>query len=626
MDLTSLGIPIPNASPEPGGALIPQLRAEALAIDGLFVTVKPPYVFDANASTYGCVPNSSGFDNSPGLEQALADAVAYAIAHDHVAVVALDPGEYYLTRALQTVEPGTATVRYYSQVRLPFVVEGTTPPVYLLLTSKTPMANSQPLGANQRGTVIFRSTLTGQSYSGTYGWPSMIGGPDEIHGINDITKVSWLYLHVQGIGFRQPDNPSLCCLNHSMIDQGCLEDLRFDIVNTGFGALHPTDPSHPTGIGNLAQSFGLEGFQIRGTIEAHGYYAGVSIGELSQGGSVQVFRSKIGLVVRTGALMMQLDHLFTYHCVTGIGSLSPSSGLVDCTANAGGNTLNVLHINHFLTEDECGNGPDAGLWNVHARNINDPTNVLTGLINFQRNESGVGICQSPLFNVGARNVKCVPLVERIDGPIILWDEFTLRPTEAPGVSMNGRTKSGGGPWATSALAGVTDFVLESRGVTTSAAGASAKMLYDLGSAGGFDAYNSQVVITEHFVTNYPGITNPIVGFIFHYKDASNFMQAFYNFDIPSGGSIVFSEMIAGVNTGFVITSGGIPLLPGAIRELRLELWKKQAFLFLDGVQYGSFQYSAGAIAASIPFYSSCGPIMVEKEAWITDFCYKQTVG
>lgn len=37
MDLTSLGIPIPNADPVAGGGLIPQLRAEALAIDALLI-------------------------------------------------------------------------------------------------------------------------------------------------------------------------------------------------------------------------------------------------------------------------------------------------------------------------------------------------------------------------------------------------------------------------------------------------------------------------------------------------------------------------------------------------------------------------------------------------------------
>jgi hypothetical protein len=580
------------------------------------------YVINGNVAPYNMEPNNPAFDNSAALEQALADAVSYAIANDHIAILMLDPGEYYLTRPLQTVEPGTATVRYYAQVRLPFVVELTTPPIYLLITSKTVIGMAQPLGANPRGTVVFRSTLTAQTYSGTYGWPSMIGGPDEIHGYNDITKATWLCLHLRGVGFRQPQDPSMACINHANVDQTIIEDVRFDTVNTGFGAYHGPQPQYPTGIANLCSSLGLEGCQTRGNVEVHGYYGGYSIGELSQGGAVQVFRCRIGLVVRTMSVLSQIDYVFIYHCVTDVGSLHPVTGLTDATPNAGTNTLNVLRIGHLLTEEEHGRGVDGAQWNIHQHNLYDPTNVWTGMVCFQRNESGAGVMACPLFNVGARNVKCIPMIERLDGVVTIWDDFSLKPTESPGVSMNTRHTPAGSQWDTPAIAGVTDFILAERGITVNGPGASAREITDLGT--GFN-FSTQVSMTMHFVSVYPTIANPVVGFIFHYKDPTHYMQVAYNMDLASGGGIVFQENIGGVFTNYPIQIGGVPLYSGAVRELRLELWRQQAYLFLDGVQWASYTMSAGAIAEGLDTYGTCGPYMVEPQAWIIDFQLKRTV-
>lgn len=683
----------------------------------------PAYVINGNASPYSMIPNSSGYDNSAGLELALADAVAYALAHDHVGVVYLDPGEYYFTRALQTVETGpsgTGTTRYYAQVRLPFV-PNTSPPVYLLIATKSSLGSSQPFIVQQRGSVVFRSSLTGASYSGTYGWPSMIGGPDEIHGFNDITKMTWLTLHLQGVGFRQPQNPSLACLNHALVNRSILEDLRFDVVNTnlsGTEGLHPAEPTHPTGVANLCPSAGLDGVYTEGSIEVYGYYGGFSISELSARGTITIYRSKIGLFLRTPHALAQLDYLYTFRCMYDVACLDPTASadtagvlqvetatvvgavgasgagfaqVVVTAANmlhspktlnvavtnsdsastvagkmrtalaadsdvseyftvsgasaqiiltrramaANDATLNVsiangtctgltaaptssnttagvavtvnglatasgqgpipisaLKIDTFISEESLSPGIaglEQGFWNQHVASFYDPDNAIGAVVFYERHVAGGGALPIPLFKVHGKYIQTMNIADRLDPDTFLYDSFNQdENTNLHGTSLD--YNIAGHVWGT--ISGAGDFEIVNNMAVSASTGVVAQMrvLSDGGSE------NADYIVIRSLFAPLNSVTGFDCGIILHYIDDNNYLLAEVN-----GSFVVFLERKGGVTTSIdQVAQSCVPrLLINELHEFRVEIYKKEVHIFLDGIQHISATISAAAVAAGI---------------------------
>lgn len=347
-----------------------------------------PGVYDANASPYSCVPNASGHDNRDGITSAIADAMTWAAAHDGIGVVEFDSGEYYINGALQT-SVGNA----YAQIPIPSVA-GTAEKVTLILRSKVGDYMSWPGGAQtvvQPGVVIFRSTITG-SYSGTYGTPAILGGPDPKRAGGTFSNVR---LETHGIQFRQPSNPSLCCINAQRINQLVVENIGCDTTDVVGSIVQPT---HPTGIAVLVPEVNNNAWvEYRGSNFAMGYYAGFGLSESTRGGHLLAYQCYVAFNVQGDYYgTAHIDVLDSVWCPYGLATVDPSSGIANPAATANGYCLIVID---YLGFEDAATG-----WGVPTYHVNDPTNHYFGRVAYMRNLAGVGTQTGPLTVNGATNL------------------------------------------------------------------------------------------------------------------------------------------------------------------------------------------------------------------------------
>jgi hypothetical protein len=221
--------------------------------------------------------------------------VTAAKAGSGLAVVELDAGEYYIGGTLQTTDGA------YAQVPIPRVLS-TDKKVTLVIRPKQGVHAPAPpyYGTLNVGGLVFRSTLTGQAYSGTNGVPSIIGGPDYVHG-SGTSLWSYMTLHLKGIRFRQAANPSLCCINAGLIERLVMEDLSADTLGKNTGDVHfGTQPTNPCGIFNIVPINNLDGCEYRGFFDICGHYAGPAIGELTTiAGTLLSYENYVALNLQT---------------------------------------------------------------------------------------------------------------------------------------------------------------------------------------------------------------------------------------------------------------------------------------------------------------------------------------
>jgi hypothetical protein len=144
-------------------------------------------------------PLGGGDDDVPDLNAAINVATAYALNNQGLAEVVVDPALYTLSSALSTAGGG------YAQLFYPLVGDGFSSPIVTIrCLSGNGAAN--PYFAQtvpQASGAVFRSTLTGQAYSGTFGSPAILGGPTAEQGYGEGTGVfNNMMAVIDGITFQ----------------------------------------------------------------------------------------------------------------------------------------------------------------------------------------------------------------------------------------------------------------------------------------------------------------------------------------------------------------------------------------------------------------------------------------
>jgi hypothetical protein len=353
----------------------------------------PPWLIDANAAPYGAVPDDAT-DATTAITDACADAVAAAIVDGgNKAVVELDPGIYEISGAVLT------TTGHYSQIILP-IIAATSPKVTLVIRSKHHQGVGWSDGAATsatKGDVILHSTLTGQTYSGSDGWPAIIGTvqPENTSTVNN------LLVHLQGISFRQAPNPSLACFHFWLLRQAIIEDCRFDTTDVVSAGI--TEPTNVTGVvgwmpfeGNNAVA------EYRGLCQVIGYYGGFPVAEHTKAEKIAAYRCKVA--VNMQALMFhaaELEHVSAEHCTYVIASVG-TTGLV--TPGSTGDycifTITLLDI------EDATSG-----WAAPVEHINDAGDLYRGTIQYIRVIAGTGTTSGPLTVTGCTNVAMIDLAD-----------------------------------------------------------------------------------------------------------------------------------------------------------------------------------------------------------------------
>lgn len=345
-------------------------------------------VFDANSLKYGCKPNDSSFDNAALITAVIADAVTFAAANNGIAVVEFDSGEYWIKGSI-----GAGAGNNWSQIPLP-VIAATDPKVVLILRPKIGSAMGLDNGTQttiQPGIVIFRTNLTGQSFDGTHGIPSILGGPT----YQKTSSFSNMQLVIQSIGFRAPANPSLCGVDASRLANVIFENCRWDTTDSPSSGI--TQPTHVTGLANIIPLNNNNAVaDYRGLNQAIGWYAGVSIGEHTQAEKLFAFQCVVAFnVIGDYYHAAQIEHASAEWCPYIIGTVDPSSGLVNPSGASG---YSIFNINLLDIEDA------ASGWGVPTYHIYDPGNDYYGRIRYMRVLAGVGTQTGALTVNGAAHL------------------------------------------------------------------------------------------------------------------------------------------------------------------------------------------------------------------------------
>jgi hypothetical protein len=356
-------------------------------------TTNPAWVINANAAPYNCVGDDST-DNKAGIQAAVDAAYTAAAAANGVGVVEFDAGIYRISGAL------VSSGNFYAQVMLPERA-GTASKVMLIIRPKIRTDVGYPGGlqsSTQLSNVIFKSTLTGQTYSGTHGTPSMFGGPDP----EKTANFSNIGIHFQGVSFRAPADPSICALNLQLVNQAIVEDAYFDTSDTIAGGI--TEPTNVTGLSVLMPQEGNNAIaEYRGNVWAIGWYAGPGITEHTVANHVTAYRCYVGINIQNNYYhAAQISIATVEHCPYVIATVYPSAGI---TNPAGVNNYATFNIDLLDIEDA------ASGWAAPVQHVNDPGNDYHGRVRYIRTLAAVGTQEGALTVSGGANLSLDDLTD-----------------------------------------------------------------------------------------------------------------------------------------------------------------------------------------------------------------------
>lgn len=367
-----------------------------------------PTIVDANV-VYGCVPDT-GADQTSCIQSAINTEVAAATnVSATTRVLEFTPGVYTITSAL-THNNGSATGKYNSQITIPTVKVTNISQPFLVIRSKNHAGTHEPYGNGvaTSGNVTFKTTLTAQSYSVTYGAPFMFGGPDGFIG-NAGSDQSKVAIHWQGINFVAPSDPTIGGFNGQLLYSAIIDDCAFSTTDVNLGTATQTEPTHPTGLAFLMPVNTLDNSEIRGTVNVAGWYGGPATSELTTiNGVVYSIQNKVCVNVQG-----PYDHSpegSKVFCVrnphNGLARIAPGSGVVTW------GSAPFVYKGNFSFEDVL-----AGNWRTLIDHVYDPDNALYGLITYNHVVAGAGGVTTPLTLNGSVNMTFHGLRDGIHGRV-----------------------------------------------------------------------------------------------------------------------------------------------------------------------------------------------------------------
>lgn len=400
--------------------LTPLQQLQKLYLPAIESLVGGPTIFDANATPYNCV-RDTGADQVANIQSVIDAAIAYAMDTDHASAVVIefDPGVYTLSGSL--TQDGT----YNAQVTFPHLTSQDGPRPLLTIRSKNRCGSPLPLGQVVGGyNVKFKSTLTGLSYSGTFGLPCMFGGPDAIHG----STQSFLGIHLQGLTFEAPEDPSLCGVNGFRLDSMVVEDCIFTTSDLLIGYPTQAEPTHPTGMAVVMPQHNFNGSEYRGANWAIGWYAGFGIGELTLiSNSLFAVQNVVGFNIQEAWPQSAQVRGYLVRNAYQIARVDPASGVV---APVGHVSTGLTAIYGTLSFEDYISSPTR--WFSLVADIYDPDNVLGGEIKYVRVDASLGNIFGPLTVDGATSLNLVDLL-RVNPLSFDVDEAVF----ADNIRMNG---------------------------------------------------------------------------------------------------------------------------------------------------------------------------------------------
>ena len=336
---------------------------------------------NSRARTYDVMDYGAAADNTTNDTAIINTVIAQAVSEGtsdgtYFARIHFPPGTYLLSSA---TAKGGAT-QGNSQITLPVV--STTGRKFVLVLSGTENGSAfahweQAVG--QRSGVVLRSTLTTQTIDGTWGAPSVVGGPTVAQGTGAYSNIT---IVIDGITVMTPHNPTLIAWDFKYVAQAVVISASA-LANAGVTG-SPNLGNPPTS----DQSVGLRmptnlnnDCAIVVDFSSEGFYYGCWIGEHLSALRLAFIYCQVGvLVCDVGGA--------SYHGATIVNlSVEATPIHIQCVNSSGGSF--PLEIMGMHTETGT-------TWNV-----DDINNNLTGTVKW----SNIGN-SAPLVR-GAANLKII---------------------------------------------------------------------------------------------------------------------------------------------------------------------------------------------------------------------------
>jgi hypothetical protein len=266
-----------SASAPAVGATVTQ--ADLLVpVDGQWMTLKVTYEpgLRPEEARFGAIGDDVA-DDTDAITACVSEAVTSAVNNgSFYAEVQFDRERYKLSSPTAKGGAGQGN----AQIPLPVVVPESSQKLTLKFKgyntgSCMHWAQTESL---KMGTVL-RSTLTGQSVDGTWGFPSIIGGPAGQVGTNPLAPwYSNLHMVFDGVSVMAPQNPSFMAIDGRGVAQLTLKDL-FVTVDATPSDLSASPPTNSNGIGVYWPSPGNNAVLDCDNVTVQGYFLHMGLAE-----------------------------------------------------------------------------------------------------------------------------------------------------------------------------------------------------------------------------------------------------------------------------------------------------------------------------------------------------------
>lgn len=329
-----------------------------------------------NVMLYGAKGDNST-DDTTAINTALAAAYAGGVADgSYYAELYFPPGSYVLSGA---TTKGGAT---QGNAQIPLPVVDTTGRKFALVMRGGEGGEGSAMPhwlqtIEQRSGVVLRSTLTGQTVDGTWGVPSVIGGPTVEVGAGIYTN---LKLVVDGIAVMAPSNPSLIGFSLRYLAQATILSASCMANASPAGTPRLAQPANTNGIGLQMPQHGNNDCAVVIDYACEGFYYGLSFGEHFTALRLALIFCSVGIFVNVP------NTTSSFHGAS-IANLSVEA--TDINIQCGGTDTGTFPIWIGMMSVET----------TTTRDFDDPHNSLTGQVLWSNTGNNV-----PTVN-GAGNIK-----------------------------------------------------------------------------------------------------------------------------------------------------------------------------------------------------------------------------
>lgn len=299
-------------------------------------------------------------------------------------------------------------------------------------------------------TVLFVDYSTPFSFNGSKGLPSVFGCADVWVGSNaGFTYFNNIHVTIDALTIRQPNDPSLMCLNLASASTASIGKVGFDVT----GPLDQSpEPTHPSGGTLLMPKTNNNVTAIVDQVYAWGYYAGpASYTEHGDIRSAIVVRCKIAAPIPWGSWhFAHMNSLSAEQCPWVISGYNPTgvgdknAGVVAIPSGTGDATWKIEFLDVEST-DYGGRYPWMRTDTVGST-VYDPGDTLRGLLFASTNYVEAGEISDKVYVIGASKLNIWGMTNYTSNGAnrVAGSSPVSTPTQAPGVPTISNVIAGNG--------------------------------------------------------------------------------------------------------------------------------------------------------------------------------------